>query len=155
MLPMNNSHITADYLNIHFIMEKETHNKSVELISSNSKIDSQDELIQAMIWVESRNRDSIYNESENAIGCLQIRPIMVHEINRLCKKYGYDERWVHNDAWSRSKSIHMFKTWARLTQTDTLYENAARNWNGGPKGYKKNSTKSYWDKCKRYAEKNL
>lgn len=124
-------------------------------ISTNGIIDNREELIEAMIWVESNGIDSSYNESERAIGCLQIRPIMIREINRLCKKHEYSERWVHADAWDREKSISMFKIWSKLTNVDSIYEKSARNWNGGPKGYKKSSTAKYWIKCKKYAMKNL
>ena len=34
-------------------------------------------LIQAMIMVESEGNDSAYAKKEEAVGCLQIRPIMV------------------------------------------------------------------------------
>ena len=110
-----------------------------------------DELIEAMIWVESRGIDSAYNSKENAIGCLQIRPIMIREINRLSKKKDYPQRWVHADAWDCAKSIEMFKIWAKANQTEHLFERSARNWNGGPKGWKKNLTIGYWNKCKQYA----
>lgn len=126
-----------------------------DTISMNGQIDSRDELIQAMIWVESRGIDSAYNETEGAVGCLQIRPIMISELNRLCEKFGYPERWVHTDAWDREKSIRMFEVWTDICGIDSLYEKSARNWNGGPYGYTKTATVGYWSKCKTYAEENL
>ena len=36
-------------------------------------------LIDAMILVESSGNDSAYCKSEEAVGCLQMRPIMLHE----------------------------------------------------------------------------
>ena len=36
--------------------------------------------------VESGNDTLAYNAKENAAGCLQIRPIMVREVNRLLGK---------------------------------------------------------------------
>ena len=36
-----------------------------------------------MIMVESEGNDSAYHKREKAAGCLQIRPIMVREVNRI------------------------------------------------------------------------
>ena len=44
------------------------------------------ELINAIISIESSGIDSAYNESEGAVGCLQIRHCMVDDINRILKR---------------------------------------------------------------------
>lgn len=152
MLSNTSSHNITKSSDVNILIK---HNNKKNSVFSNGFIDNQEELIQAMICVESNGNDSAYNKRERAIGCLQIRPIMIREINRLCKKHKYSERWVHEDAWSRQKSISMFKIWSKLTNVDSIYEKSARNWNGGPKGYKKSSTAKYWIKCKKYAKQNL
>lgn len=102
-----------------------------------------DNLIDAMIQVESRNNPTAVNQSESAIGILQIRPIMISEINRICRPC----RFEHKDAFSRRKSIRMFKIWYYMNGFET-FEQAARNWNGGHNGHNKASTINYWKKVK-------
>jgi hypothetical protein len=46
----------------------------------------EDPLIAAIIQVESGGDTLAYNSKEDAVGCLQIRPIMVREVNRLLGK---------------------------------------------------------------------
>ena len=103
-----------------------------------TKIDS---LIEAVIYVESRGDSMAYNKSEDAVGVLQIRPIMVREVNRLL---GFD-KYTLKDRWSVSKSKEMFNI-VRLNTTDATNEKVARRWNGGSNGHKKKSTLKYWIK---------
>ena len=102
-----------------------------------------DNLIAAIIHVESRGDSMAYNTKEDAVGVLQIRPIMVREVNRLL---GYN-KYTLNDRWNKSRSIEMFNVIKDHTPHPTN-EKLARNWNGGPKGYKHNNTLGYWKKVK-------
>ena len=99
-----------------------------------------------MIQVESNGNDSAYNKSEEAVGCLQIRPIMVREVNRILKKQGKEHRFKMKDRWDRDKSLEMFWVWRDYHHPRSSDEVIARNWNGGPNGYKKKSTEKYWKK---------
>ena len=54
-------------------------------------------LIEAMIMVESRGNDSAYSKKEEAVGCLQIRPIMVREVNRILEIQKSDLRYTLDD----------------------------------------------------------
>ncbi len=103
----------------------------------------QDSLIDAIIHVESRGDSMAYNAGEDAVGVLQIRPIMMREVNRLL---GYN-KYTLDDRWSKSKSIEMFNVIKQHT-TNPTNERLARNWNGGWNGYKKKSTLKYWQKVK-------
>ena len=100
-------------------------------------------LIDAIIYVESRGNIKAHNVSEDAVGCLQIRPIMLREVNRLL---GYN-KYKLADRWNKSKSIEMFNVIKDHT-TNPTNEKLARNWNGGWNGYKKESTLKYWHKVK-------
>lgn len=100
-------------------------------------------LIDAIIYVESRGYVNAYNAKENAVGCLQIRPIMLKEVNRLL---GYN-KYKLADRWNKQKSIQMFNVIKEHT-TNPTNEKLARNWNGGWNGYKKQSTLKYWHKVK-------
>ena len=99
-----------------------------------------------MIQVESNGNDSAYNKSEEAVGCLQIRPIMVREVNRILKKQGKEHRFKMKDRWDRNKSLDMFWVWKDYHHPNSEDEVIARNWNGGPNGYVKKSTEKYWEK---------
>jgi len=90
-----------------------------------------------------------------SIGCMQIRPIMVREVNRILKKSGSKKRFKLKDRKDRDKSIQMFNIWADAYHRDSSFEKMARNWNGGPKGYKKPRTEEYWAKVSAYAEVSL
>ena len=103
-------------------------------------------IIEAMIIIESRGNSYAYNKVENAVGCLQIRPIMVREVNRILRKNGDTRRFKLKDRWDRDKSIQMFWIWRNHHHPKSTDEVIARNWNGGPNGYKKKSTEKYWEK---------
>lgn len=113
---------------------------SVEVVRSIPK----DNLIKAIMYVESRGNTKAHNISEDAVGCLQIRPIMLREVNRLL---GYN-KYKLADRWSKAKSIEMFNVIKEHT-TNPTDEKLARNWNGGWNGYKKQSTLKYWYKVKK------
>lgn len=100
-----------------------------------------DPLIMAMIQVESGGDTLAHNIKEDAAGVLQIRPIMVAEVNRLIGK----DSFTLSDRWSVHKSIAMFNVIRSHTPNPTN-EKLARNWNGGWNGYKKKSTLKYWNK---------
>jgi hypothetical protein len=104
-----------------------------------------DSLVYAMIQVESRGNDSAYCGAEDAVGCLQIRPIMVEEVNRVCRILGIQKSYSLEDRWSRSKSIEMLKIFARFYHLED-FEEVARCWNGGPSGMTYASTEGYWNK---------
>jgi hypothetical protein len=113
-----------------------------------------DNFVNAVIYVESKGEDSAINLRENAVGCLQIRPIMVREVNRVLQCNEINMRYSLNDRWIREKSIEMFEIMAEqveccegLTQLE-FFEVVARKWNGGHRGHKKLSTKKYWKKVK-------
>tara|TARA_Y100000389_G_C17445490_1_gene511334 strand:- start:1439 stop:1978 length:540 start_codon:yes stop_codon:yes gene_type:complete len=116
-------------------------------------------LVEAIIMVESRGNDSAIGDRHivggEAVGCLQIRPIMLKEINRQLKRRGLEPRFELEDRYSRSKSIEMFNVYVSLLHEGHSDEHIARNWNGGPKGYKRKSTGKYWSKVQREMVKDL
>jgi hypothetical protein len=115
------------------------------------KVDTvkRDLLLEAMIVVESNGNDSCIgdrNLGRPSVGCLQIRPIMVREVNRILRKQKIKKKYTLNDRYSRKKSIEMFYIWRDYHHSEDSDEVIARCWNGGPKGWKKKSTKYYWIK---------
>jgi len=123
------------------------------------KIDSWGNFIQAVINVESMGNDSAFCKKENAAGALQIRPIMVREVNRQLRKSKIDLRYTKEDRWSRDRSIEMFEVMAETIEcSDTLSftglcEVVARRWNGGHRGDRKRATVGYWNKVKKELNK--
>lgn len=141
------------------VLESTPPREAVQLESNkNGCIDSRDELIAAIIHVESTGNSDAVGDTHldvPSIGCMQIRPIMVREVNRILKKSGSEKRFKLKDRKDRDKSIEMFNIWADAYHGDSSFEKMARNWNGGPKGYKKPRTEEYWAKVNAYAEANL
>lgn len=110
-------------------------------------------LIQAMIMVESRGNDSAYHKGEKAAGCLQIRPIMVREVNRILGIQKSELEYTLEDRWSREKSIEMFHIVNNHHNKNSTYEEIARAWNGGPNWFKKSLTKRYWKRVQKQLKK--
>jgi hypothetical protein len=106
---------------------------------------SEQEIISALMHVESNNNDSAYNSSEDAVGCLQIRQTMVDDVNRILKRNNKNIRFTYSDRWCRHKSINMFQIYCKHYNLKTP-EKIARCWNGGPRGMSKPLTATYWKK---------
>ena len=106
---------------------------------------SEQEIISALMYVESSNNDSAYNASEDAVGCLQIRKTMVNDVNRILRKRKSPVRFTYEDRWCRYKSINMFKIYCKHYNLTTA-EEIARCWNGGPRGLHNPATVNYWKK---------
>ena len=111
------------------------------------------DLVTALIHVESRGNDSAIGDrhlvGNEAVGALQIRPIMVREVNRILRIQKSDKKYSLKDRFERDKSIEMFYIWKNYHHKDSEPEVIARNWNGGPKGYKVNRTVKYWNKVEK------
>ena len=69
-------------------------------------MDTLEAMAYAFAWVESRGNHMAYNEREDAVGLLQIRPIMVREANRLLG----EEAFTLADRWEPIESIDIFCT---------------------------------------------
>ena len=110
------------------------------------KINKPKSLVDVLILVESAGNERAYNKKENAVGCLQIRPIMVREVNRILRKQNSKQRFTKEDRWDCGLSKEMFYIWRDYHHQISNDEIIARNWNGGPRGYKKRSTEHYWHK---------
>ena len=114
-----------------------------------------DSLVEALIFVESRGKEDAIGDTHlgaPSIGVLQIRPIMVREVNRILKKKGVKMRFKLQDRFDRGKSIWMFMIWKDYHHPADSFEKIARNWNGGPNGYRFKRTEPYWAKVKKELE---
>jgi len=104
-------------------------------------------LVRAIIEVESGgDPDAIGQTGE--LGVLQIRPIMVDEVNRILGT----ERYTLADRRDPRKSVDMFWIYTDYwndVRGDWTDQGMARRWNGGPTGHQEESTKAYWDQVQR------
>ena len=82
------------------------------------------------------------NKKENAAGLLQIRPIMIRDVNRIV---GY-KKYTLNDRYNFSKSLEIFYIIQDHYNPEYDIEKAARIWNGGPDGIYQSSTINYYNK---------
>ena len=110
-----------------------------------------DTLLNAVMAVESNFDTMAYNSKENAAGVLQIRPIMVREVNRLLG----EDKYTLKDRCSKAKSIEMFNV-IRSHLKGASNEEIARTWNGGYNGKNNPKTLVYWKKVrKQYTLNNI
>ena len=107
-------------------------------------------LVQAIAQVESGGDSQAHNRDENAVGLLQIRPIMVAECNRILKKQGSPVRYTIDDRWTPERSIEMFWIFQRYWNPEMDAETAARMWQGGSNYTKTVRNNAYWQKVRRW-----
>ena len=115
-------------------------------------------LVEALIQVESRGKEDCIGDKHliiPSVGVLQIRPIMVREVNRILKLLGKNQHYKNKDRYSRIKSIEMFNIWKDYHHKNDSDEVIARCWNGGPKGWKRKATLHYWNKVQKELSKQL
>ena len=117
---------------------KQDFNKILSEIEFNKELSRRELIINTLIQIESEN-NNIARNGDN-IGILQIRPIMVYEVNRIlgCNKYKLKDRF------DPIKSIEMFKIYTNHHTPDWNLELVARRWNGGYNGELKLSTLNYY-----------
>ena len=116
--------------------------------------DSIADLITAIIYVESRGDTLAINRKSNAVGCMQIRPIMVKDVNRILLKSDSEITYSLRDRYSKVKSIEMFNIWRCYYHNKSSLEKISRCWNGGTKGHLRSYTLRYWTKVKEFYESN-
>ena len=112
-------------------------------------------LILFMIIVESRGVNDAIGDNGKAVGCLQIHKVVIDDVNGI-----YDTSYEYDDRYDRDKSIEVAKLYLthyasekRLNRQPTI-KDAARIWDGGPNGHKKEATLPYWEKVKKQIERN-
>ena len=118
-----------------------------------------EDLLDAIEQVESGGDANAVGDSGRAVGAYQIWKIYVDDCNRIHNKFCASffpkhPFYTYSDRRSKEKSrgmVALYTTyyWER-TKTDIMgrFEFMARIHNGGPNGWKKESTKEFWDKVK-------
>ena len=110
-----------------------------------------EDLLNAIAIVESNNNPSAIGDNGRAVGLMQLWKIALDDVNRIldCDKYSYADRLdpIKSKAMVRIYLTHYATDW-RIGRPPT-FEDMARIHNGGPNGYKKESTKKYWHKVQK------
>ena len=101
-----------------------------------------DDLLCAIIQVESKWAPNAVGDRGRAVGLLQIHRVMVDDCNRICDEM----RFRYHDRQDPQKSIEMYYIFMDHYCKGMTDEQKARCWNGGPEGWQKESTKEYWRK---------
>ena len=83
-------------------------------------------LFRAFCAVESSGNWLSYNESENAGGILQIRPVMINEVNRLQDSVKFELR----DRWNIERSYKIFAIKMMAHNPELDIKKACQLWNG-------------------------
>lgn len=119
-----------------------------------------DKLIAAMIEVESNGDDNAIGRN-GEVGCLQIKEIVVKDVNRIISTtpaFIHNDLFDMDDRYNRKKSIEIctiymryygFKASNENFSYNTTMEMCARIWNGGPNGWRLASTEKYWQKVQK------
>jgi hypothetical protein len=121
--------------------------------SSAYAVQPSDELIQALIKVESHGNDQAIGDkhlANKAYGCLQIRQPVCDDVNAFCGTSYKAEDCLGN----RRLSIAICKIYIDIYATTkncgkVTDEKMARMWNGGPKGFRSKRTYAYWVKVRK------
>ena len=106
-------------------------------------------LLPAIEQVESSRDPHAVGDNGQAVGILQIHPVMVEDCNRIVG----DDAWTLEDRKDPDKSRTMFRVYSNRYSKSATHEVVARRWNGGPKGDKKKATEHYWAKVQKEMKK--
>lgn len=104
-------------------------------------------LLDAIKIVESKNGK--YKTGKNGeSGSYQIKRIVIDDVNRILKEKAFKYDDTLDDDKSREICRIYILYWSKRHSVNTI-ESMARIWNGGPRGYRKESTIEYWHKIRR------
>lgn len=126
-------------------------NTLIALLSSVSLALPAKDLYEAIAYVESRGIDCAVGDNGRAVGRYQLHKIYVDDVNRIAKtNYTYTDRLDAEKSLSMVKIYldYYGKRYTRLTGKPVTDEVKARIHNGGPDGFRKQSTSGYWEKVK-------
>lgn len=112
---------------------------------------SQVGVMRAIEIVESGCDPLAIGDGGEAVGILQIHPIMVEDVNRILElnRDTSTERFTIHDRTSRERSEEMFRIYTSHYTPDWDPEKVARRWNGGPRGDRRSSTLRYWHRVQK------
>jgi hypothetical protein len=116
---------------------------------------TREQVMEAMMWVESGFNEKIVCRDGSSVGILQITPICVRQCNILYKKhYGVANKYSYKDRYNKEKSIEMF--WLMQNEYNPEFDirRAVNLWNAGHVDKYINATQRYYNKVMKYLEKH-
>ena len=114
-------------------------------LNSDAKDNRWDLLIKSIATIESNNNSKARNPKGDCCGLLQITPILVKEVNRICKFKKLNKHYTLSDRFNAAKSKEIFGIFQDLYNPSHNIEKAIRMWNGGP-NYSIKKTQKYYNK---------
>jgi len=120
---------------------------NVMAVISPAEIIKPDRILIAHIQFESRNDRYAHNKKEDALGILQIRPIMILEVNRILQLQKKSLRFVLEDRTDPAKSVEIWYIVQNHWNPTYDLQKASRLWNSGTVRYSK-STNDYVSQIK-------
>ena len=98
----------------------------------------------ALIIIESTGNPLAFNQNEFAVGCMQIRPMVIADYNHYNKA-----KLQPREMFDVQTSVEVVMWYTEHYGTNKTLIEKIRIWNGGPNGYMKESTLSYKNKYER------
>lgn len=114
------------------------------------------DIYEAIAYEESRGIDCAIGDDGEALGRYQLHRIYVDDVNRIAKtNYTYDDRLDAEKSLTMVKIYldYYGKRYTALTGKPVTDEVMARIHNGGPDGFRKQSTVEYWNRVKESMER--
>jgi len=90
----------------------------------------QDPILRAFVMQESGFKENVVNPVSGARGVLQILPVMIKEVNRICKKLCIDKHYTWKDAFNAQKSIEIWYIVQNYHNPSYDLQKACRIWFG-------------------------
>ena len=106
-------------------------------------------LLSALIQIESNGNDQARGR-HGELGALQIRPIMVRDVNRIMGTH-----YTHQQVTNRTIAVFIAQSYFAHYGRNLSDESLARLWQGGPKGAKKSFTRAYGRRVMRELDRQL
>ena len=104
-------------------------------------------LLSALIAIESNGND-LAKGRHGELGALQIKPILVRDINRIM-----GTSYTHAQVTNRATATFIAQSYLAHYGKNLSDESLARLWQGGPKGLRKASTRAYANRVMRELSK--
>lgn len=116
-----------------------------------------EKLLDAIAQVESGGDRSAFNKDEKAHGVYQMTQGVIDDVNNFVLKkkvYTIDDAYEPENAHAIAVAYMQYwgRKYKKRTHRNPTPEVYARIWNGGPRGYEKESTLSYWERVKNLME---
>jgi len=115
------------------------------------------DVMDAIIQVESRGNAKAVDRSGTCVGILQIKKCLVDETNNILRRNKDERRYTYSDRYNPQKSKEMFIILQNHFNKEQNIEKAIRSWNAGfyyekTYGWKslQRRTKSYYEKVMKY-----